>query len=67
MRRGIRQSAHGRVCAELDRTVSMREPAGKCDPDAAQQRDEVAGPRYRHRDIANGVLKDQVPADDPRY
>ena len=41
------------------------EPVGELDPERAQQGREVARPRDRHGDVADGVLQDQVPTDDP--
>ena len=41
------------------------EPARAGDADAAQQLLEVAGPGDGDRDVADRVLDDQVPADDP--
>ena len=43
----------------------MVSQTGQVDPEAAQQRREVVAPRDRDGDVADGVLEDQVPADDP--
>ena len=53
------------IGAEQRRPVPGRQPRGQRDPEAAQQRGEVVAPRDRHGDVADRVLEDQIPADDP--
>ena len=45
--------------------VVGRQPVGNDDAEARQQRLEVVAPADRDGDVADGVLDDQVPADDP--
>ena len=52
------------VGARLGLEVSMREPARQLD-ERRDERREVAAPRDRDRDVADRVLEDEVPADDP--
>ena len=67
MRGAVCSSAvHRRIRAEQRRAVAVRQPGGKLDAEARQQRGEVAAPGDRDRDVADRVLEDQVPADDPR-
>ena len=47
--------------------VAVREPEREVDPEEAQERAEVAGPGDRDRHVADRVLEDQVPADDPGH
>ena len=55
------------IRAEERRAVAGRQPRRQCDADAAQQRREVVAPRDRDGDVADRVLENQVPADDPRH
>ncbi len=41
--------------------------SGRCEPEPGQERLEVVRPAHRHRDVAHGVLEDEVPADDPGH
>ena len=65
-RRGLQQAVDGRIGAEERRAIAVRQPVGQVDAEAGEQRVEVAAPRDRDRDVADRVLEDQVPADDPR-
>ena len=61
----VRRRGHdGRHLRER-RLVVDREPRGQVDPEALQERVEVVRPRDRDGDVADRVLDDQVPADDP--
>ena len=63
--RGLQQGVHFRVRAQERGAIPVRQPGRKLDAESGQQRREVAAPRDRHRDIADRVLEDQIPADDP--
>ena len=65
-RRGVHQRLHRRIGTERDRTVAVRQPPWQIDADAGEQRIEVTAPRDGDRDVADGVLEDEIPADDPR-
>ena len=65
VRRRLQQAVHRRVGAQERRPIAGREPRRKRDAEAAEQRVEVVAPRDRDRDVADGVLEDQIPADDP--
>src|SRR5438874_117794 len=64
--RGLEQTMHGGVGGEERRSVSRREPYRKLSVEAPEQRREIVRPGDRHGDVADGVLEDQVPPDDPR-
>ena len=49
---------------EQRRAIAGGEPVGERDA-AAEQRLEIVAPRDRDGHVADGVLEDQVPADDP--
>ena len=66
VRRGIEQPVHVGVRAEERGAIAGRQPDGQRDADAAHQRREVVAPRDGDGDVADRVLEDQVPADDPR-
>ncbi len=65
VRRRLQQPVHRRIGAEQRRAVAGRQPRPAARAEAAEQRLEVVAPGDRHRDVADGVLEDQVPADDP--
>jgi hypothetical protein len=65
-RRRVHQGLHRRIGTERDRAVAVRQPSWQIDADAGEQRIEVAAPGDRNGDVANRVLEDQIPADDPR-
>ena len=46
--------------------VAVRQPPRQMNVESAEQRTEVAAPRDRHRHVTDGILKDQIPANDPR-
>ena len=52
------------MCADRKSVASQ---AGSATPKWRQQLAEVARPADRHADVADRVLDDQVPADDPRH
>ena len=66
MRRGRKQPMHLRIGAEKRGAVAGRHPHGQLQAETAQQRIEIVAPRNRDRDVADRVLENQVPADDPR-
>src|SRR5207253_5471448 len=47
--------------------IAGPQPDRQIDAEAADQRVEIIAPRDRDRDVADGVLEDQIPADDPRH
>ena len=55
------------VGAEERRPVAGGQPVRQAHADAAQQRREVVAPGDRDGDVADRVLEDQVPADDPGH
>ena len=57
---------HRGVGGEERRSVSRRGPYRKLNVEAPEQRREIVRPGDRHGDVADGVLEDQVPPDDPR-
>ena len=65
-RRGVHQRLHRRIGAERDGAIAVRQPARQVDAEAAEQRVEVAAPGDGDGDVADRVLEDQIPADDPR-
>ena len=62
----FKQAVDLRIRAEQRRAIAGRQPDRQPGPEAAQQRVEVVAPRNGDGDVADGVLEDQVPADDPR-
>jgi len=59
-----RDGAQGRIVR--DGLEVRRHPRGEVDAEgAAQERAEIVGPALRDVDVADGVLDDEVPADDP--
>ena len=52
---------------EQRRAVVGRDPRRDLDAEAEHELPEVGGPGDRHRDVADRVLEDQVPADDPGH
>ncbi len=64
-RRGLQQPVDLRVRAEQRGPVAVRQPRRELDPEAGEQRREVAAPGNGDRDVADGVLEDEIPADDP--
>ena len=67
VRRGLEQAVHVRVRAEERGAIAGVSHAGRSHADAAQQRLEVVAPRDRDGDVADGVLENEIPADDPRH
>jgi hypothetical protein len=65
--RRLQQSVDGRIRAQQRHAVPVREPVGQRDAQSGKQRVQVAAPGDRDRDVANGVLENQVPADDPGH
>ena len=54
-------------CAACAAAAVVRaQPRRNAPAQPGQQFLEVPGPRHGHRHVADGVLEDQVPADDPR-
>ena len=45
--------------------VAVGQPGRQLDAESGQERREVAAPGDRHRDVADRVFEDQIPADDP--
>jgi hypothetical protein len=62
----VEQAVNGGIRAEQRRTITGREKRRQLQTHPAQQRGEVIAPRNGDRDIADRVLEDQVPTDDPR-
>ena len=54
-----------RIGAEERGAVPVRQPGRELDAEAGQQRGEIAAPGDRDGDVADRVLEDQIPADDP--
>ena len=52
---------------EERRAIPGRQPDRRLHADAPDERVEVVAPRDRDSDVADGVLEDQVPADDPGH
>ena len=46
-------------------SVVRRQPGGQVEPEMIEQLAEISRPSDRDADVADGVLDDQVPADDP--
>ena len=63
--RALQQAVDRRIGAQQGRAIAGRQPRRHHDADPLQQRIEVVAPRNRDRDVADRVLEDQVPADDP--
>ena len=66
VRRGLEQPMDLGIAAQERRAIAGGEPIRHRHP-AVQQRLEVVAPRDRDRDVADGILEDQVPPDDPRH
>ncbi len=67
VRRGLQQPVDRRIGAEQRGAVAGGQPLRKDDAESAQQRVEIIAPGNRHRDVADGVFENQIPADDPRH
>ena len=65
IRRGLQQRHQRRIAAGLHGPVAVRQPARHRDAEPREQRHEIAAPADRHRDVADRVLEDERPADDP--
>jgi len=65
MGRALQQPVHRRIGAQQRGAIAGREPQRQMDPETVQQRAEVVAPGNRDGHIADRVLEDQVPADDP--
>ena len=63
---GGQQAVNLRIGAEQRRPIAGRHPDRQRDAEIPQQRLEVVAPGDRDRDVADGVLENQIPADDPR-
>src|SRR4051812_46917497 len=64
MRRRLEQTVDVGIGAEQRGAIAGREPCRPMDP-VTGERLEVVTPRDCHSDVAYGVLKDEIPSDDP--
>ncbi len=62
---GLQEIMDGWIRREECRPVSRREPYGKVNVEAPEQRREIVRPGDRHGDVADGVLEDQIPSNHP--
>ena len=62
---GIRSTPGNRLGRIVGRPKVRREPRGNMNADVAHQFPEIAGPSDRHANVADRVLDDQVPANNP--
>ena len=65
VRRRAQQAVHVRVGTEQRRAIAGGQPCRQVDAHAAEERAEVVAPRDGDGHVADRVLEDQVPADDP--
>ena len=65
--RRLEKAVNRGIGAEERRSIPVRQVCGQIDAEAGKQRIEIAAPRNRHGDVADRVLEDQIPADDPGH
>jgi hypothetical protein len=65
--RAVEEAAYRGIGAQERRAVAGRQPLRQDDVESLQERVEVVPPRDRDGDVADRVLEDEIPADDPRH
>src|SRR5438094_136021 len=63
---GLQQAVHAGIGRQERRTVPGNEPGRQVNVEAAEQRREVITPRDGDGHVADRVLENEVPTDDPR-
>ena len=63
--RGVEEAMDLGIGAEQRRAISGRQPVRKMNAKVADERLEVVSPGNGHRDVADRVLENQIPSDDP--
>ena len=62
----LQEGVDRRIGTEERRPVAVSQEVRQMDAEHGEQRREIAAPCDRDRDVADRVLQDQIPADDPR-